>query len=486
MAVENGTMMQYFEWDLPNDGKHWQRLKEDAAHLAEIGVNAVWIPPCFKSLSQDDVGYGIYDLYDLGEFDQKGTVRTKYGTKEELLEAIETLHEYKIQVYADVVLNHKAGADEKERFKAFPVNSEDRHEELGEAREIESWTHFYFPGRKGVYSDFEWHWHHFSGVSDDELTGTQGVFRIADKEWAPDAHVSTEFGNFDYLMFADIDYGHPEVVEEMKKWLKWFIKQTGIDGIRLDAVKHIDRYVVKELIEYVREEFNDDFFFVGEYWHQDHNKLKRYLEDHEYNLSLMDVRLHYAFHEASQQGEDFDLRELIEGTLYQAHEKQAVTFVENHDSQPGQSLESFVEPWFKPLATGIVLLSQAGYPCIFYSDYYGYEGVDQEGYAYFIDHLLYVRKTFAYGEQNTYFDHPSCIGFTRVGDEEHPDGCAVLLSIGEEGSKEMDMGRAQAGKIYADSLENRSEEIRIEDSGKAVFPVNARSISVWVPKPEEG
>ena len=63
--------MQYFEWYLPNDGNLWNRLKEDASHLSQIGVTAVWIPPCYKATSSNDVGYGAYDLYDLGEFDQK-------------------------------------------------------------------------------------------------------------------------------------------------------------------------------------------------------------------------------------------------------------------------------------------------------------------------------------------------------------------------------------------------------------------------------
>ena len=132
----NGTMMQYFEWDLENDGTHWKKLKAEAEHLQEIGVTAVWIPPCFKSVSQEDVGYGIYDLYDLGEFDQKGTVRTKYGTKEELLDAIRTLQNNGIQVYADVVLNHKGGADGKEKFWAVAVNEENRHEEIEDPKEI--------------------------------------------------------------------------------------------------------------------------------------------------------------------------------------------------------------------------------------------------------------------------------------------------------------------------------------------------------------
>ena len=28
--MENGVMMQYFEWNLPNDGNLWKQLKEDA------------------------------------------------------------------------------------------------------------------------------------------------------------------------------------------------------------------------------------------------------------------------------------------------------------------------------------------------------------------------------------------------------------------------------------------------------------------------
>ena len=137
---KNGLMMQYFEWYVENDGKHWIRLKEDAKHLHEIGVTSVWIPTCFKGMDKNDNGYGIYDLYDLGEFDQKGTVRTKYCTKEELIAAIEELHKYEIQVYADVVLNHKAGADGTERFKAAEVNPDDRNQKISDVYEIEGWT----------------------------------------------------------------------------------------------------------------------------------------------------------------------------------------------------------------------------------------------------------------------------------------------------------------------------------------------------------
>ena len=86
--MTNQTAMQYFEWYLPSDGQHWNNLAEDAQHLADLGISHVWMPPAFKATNKDDVGYGVYDLFDLGEFDQKGTVRTKYGLKEEYLNAI--------------------------------------------------------------------------------------------------------------------------------------------------------------------------------------------------------------------------------------------------------------------------------------------------------------------------------------------------------------------------------------------------------------
>ena len=63
-------------------GKMWQRRRE---HLQWLGISDVWLPPAYKSSAgSDGVGYDVYDLFDLGEFDQKGSVKTKYGTKDQL------------------------------------------------------------------------------------------------------------------------------------------------------------------------------------------------------------------------------------------------------------------------------------------------------------------------------------------------------------------------------------------------------------------
>ncbi|MFM7170316.1 MAG: alpha-amylase family glycosyl hydrolase [Cyanobium sp.] len=103
----NGTMMQWFHWYSEADGQHWRRLKEEAPALAKAGITGLWLPPATKGGSPWDVGYGIYDLFDLGEFDQKGSVATKYGTKADYLDAIAACNAVGIQVYADAVFNHK-------------------------------------------------------------------------------------------------------------------------------------------------------------------------------------------------------------------------------------------------------------------------------------------------------------------------------------------------------------------------------------------
>ena len=50
----NGLMMQYFEWYLDDDGQLWNRLKEDAKHLKELGITAVWTPPAYKATGTND------------------------------------------------------------------------------------------------------------------------------------------------------------------------------------------------------------------------------------------------------------------------------------------------------------------------------------------------------------------------------------------------------------------------------------------------
>ncbi len=483
--MKNQTIMQYFEWYLPDDGRHWQRLAEDSQHLADIGISKVWLPPACKATGTNDVGYGIYDLYDLGEFDQKGAVRTKYGTKDEYLNAISALKEKGIRPIADVVLNHKAGGDEKEAFTVLKMNPDNRQQPISEPYEIEGWTHFTFPGRNNTYSDFQWHWQHFSGTDYDAKNEETGIFMILgeNKGWADNESVDSEHGNYDYLMFTDIDYKHPDVAAHVRDWLKWFVDTTGVTGLRLDAIKHIDQNFMRELMQHTKTLYGDEFYVFGEYWHGDFDIKDDYLNGTDFIFDLVDVGLHMNFFNAAQSGEAYDLTQIFQGSLAEHIPTSTVTFVDNHDTQRGQSLQSTVDDWFKPIAYGIILLRERGVPCVFYGDYYGIEGeFGQESFREVIDKLLYLRGYHAYGEQIDYLDDPNCIGWTRLGNKEYPDGLAAIISNSGEAEKRMHVGILNAGKTFVDYLGHHDAEIEIDDEGWAVFPARGGSLSVWAVK----
>lgn len=177
--MKNGTMLQAFQWELPDDGTLWRQLRRMAFRLRHQGFTALWLPPAYKgSGGKSDVGYGVYDLYDLGEFNQKNTVRTKYGTRAEYLEALRALKAADIQSLPDVVLNHRMGADEKERVKVLTDDPEHRDRTDSPEREAEVFTRFTFPGRGSRYSDFVWDHRCFTGVDWDDAAKENGLFRM--------------------------------------------------------------------------------------------------------------------------------------------------------------------------------------------------------------------------------------------------------------------------------------------------------------------
>jgi len=485
--MTNPTLLQFFHWYYPSDGSLWNHCASEAKRLSELGITHVWLPPAYKSAwGADEPGYAVYDLFDLGEFDQRGTVRTKYGTKEEYLNCINELHKYGIQVLADVVFNHRTGADETELIKVQMVDFQNRTESVGEPIDFDAFTKFTFPGRAGKYSTYIWDYHSFTGFSQDDK-----IYRILNghgDNW--DDVLEHEYGNFDYLMGADTEFRNPNVREELKYWGRWYVETTGVDGFRLDAVKHMNPMFIKEWLDYMRDHFKKDFFTVSEYWQRDVGKLVEYIDHVEDKTQLFDAPLHYNFYEASYGKNSYDLRHLFENTLTKVRSMSSVTFVDNHDSEPFQSLESFVDFWFKPLAYSTILLREQGIPCVFYVNLYGakYE-VAQDGRGIPIElqgvpsleAMIKARKHLAYGLQRDYFDHGNTIGWTREGIDEKPNsGLAVILTNGSEGNKVMEMGKKFANKTFIDITRNRPEKVTIDENGFGDFKVNGGSVSVWI------
>ena len=104
MKKINGIIMQYFEWYMECNQDLWNKVAKNAPELADMGITALWLPPAYKGIGgKEEVGYGVYDVYDLGEFNQKGTIKTKYGSKDEYLNCIQVLNQNGIEAYADIV-----------------------------------------------------------------------------------------------------------------------------------------------------------------------------------------------------------------------------------------------------------------------------------------------------------------------------------------------------------------------------------------------
>lgn len=486
------TLIQFFHWYYPGDGKLWPEAAEKAQWLADLGITDIWLPPATKGASGAySVGYDAYDLFDLGEFDQKGTVATRYGDRQSFARATAALKKAGIRVIHDAVFNHKMGADEREKVAVRRANPDNRDEIEPDSFEALAWTRFTFPGRNGKYSEFIWDSKCFSGIDHIEEPDENGVFRIVndygDGEW--NREVDAENGNYDYLMGADIDFRNRAVYEEIKYWGRWIAAEFPCDGFRLDAAKHIPAWFLRDWVGHMREAVNPELFVIAEYWNPDLDALRTYLDRVDKQLMVFDVALHHHFHDASVAGGDYDLRTLFDGTLVAAAPGQAITIVANHDTQPLQAMEAPVEPWFKPIAYAIILLRDVGIPCIFHPDLMGarYSDTGGDGEEHAVDMpaidclpaLIDARRRFAHGAETLLFDDPHIVGFVRHGTEEAP-GAVVLISNRDDGHRQVMLGGHHAGAGFRDFLGHCDEEIFADDTGSASFRAPAGSVSIWV------
>lgn len=500
MEYVNGVIIQAFHWFMPDpphrNMSHWQFIAGEADYWRRLGITAVWFPPPSKGWGGGyDVGYAVYDHFDLGEFFDKGTTATRYGTRAELEAAIQALHGFTpdlvpipgatyVQAYADAVLNHKSGGDNDNSYwTAIRVEPDNRNHERRDTGyesgpvEIQSYTRFAHAARGDAHSSFQWHARHFDSVdtaalirqcgstfndAPDENGNSRYIYRFTcnEQNYHPpvkpgfDQWVSLEKGNYDYLTGADLDYARCDVREEMKHWGRWLLATAGFDGFRLDAAKHIDACYLREWVGDVRASTSKKLFCFAEWLADDvsqlHGFLSRIATTHPFpqHISLLDFPLRFEFRNASYAGPAYDLADWTRQTLMAEQPANAVTFVECHDYEYGRGYESHVQEWLKPLAYAFILLRPQGYPIIFYPDLYGSASKDTHagqpsGRAY-LELLLRLRRQFALGEERFYGGGQQ-IGWVRMGGVPGARGAmAVVLSnaLGGVRSVRMDTGRA--------------------------------------------
>ena len=64
-------------------------MRNRLTRCSGLVLTAVWLPPVTKGASATfSIGYDVFDDYDLGSKKQKGTVATRYGSREQLARRI--------------------------------------------------------------------------------------------------------------------------------------------------------------------------------------------------------------------------------------------------------------------------------------------------------------------------------------------------------------------------------------------------------------
>ncbi|MGM0502783.1 MAG: alpha-amylase [Bacillota bacterium] len=466
----NRVLLQAFYWEMgqgqyaqqhPEEKNLWKLLAQRAEELAASGFTDIWLPPANKGHAGTyDVGYGTYDLWDLGEFKQQGTVRTKYGTKEELETALDALHCQEFKVYYDAVLNHRLGADETEEVQL----------KSGEIAEV--WTKFEFPGRD-KYSDFIWDWNCFDGIDWNQRTQQAGKYLFVNKEW------DSSYGE-DYVMGADVDYQNQAVREEVKNWGKWIIEEIDFDGFRIDASKHIDNDFIAEFVNYLQQESTKDLTFIGESWEGDVGGLINYLQQvGTEELQVFDFPLRDSF--IKLRDGDLDLRWFGDkGLVNQSgYQDKAVTFVDNHDTDRDDEHKAISNR--KMQAYAYILMRESGLPCVYWKDYYIW-GLKEK-----LDKLIEARHKFAYGpgyESNT--NDYNTYSYIREGKIEIDNsGLVMMITQSEEGGLiTKEINSCQANTVFHDYTGNVDGKVITDDKGVGEFKVQAtadKGWSIWTP-----
>jgi len=329
-----GVMLQTFYWDCPRveakEFQWWNAIREQIPALAKTGFSALWLPPVHKAanLMGPSMGYDPYDYYDLGEFDQKGSVPTWFGSKADLLSLIKDAHQNSMTVIADIVLNHTSGADAQE---VNPITGQSR------------WT--LFQPKSGKFPR-NWECFHPSMYESwDEMA----------------------FGDM-----PDLSHRNPYVYTELLNLARWLIEQVGFDGFRYDFVKGYGANTITAIQEYryQREGKLITPYGVAEFW-DNAQAIENWVDLANFSNSNPVDAFDFPLREmlkalCDQYG--FSLRNLATWeTVLQKQPRFVVTFAENHDLRDeGRPIVN------DKLLAYSYILTHEGYPCVFWQDYFNY------------------------------------------------------------------------------------------------------------------
>ena len=307
--------------------------------IRDAGYGAILIPP---PLYSDPNGRDWWQRYQPKDY---RVLLSHLGGKKDLERLIAKCHQpdYELRVYADLVINHMANEDRKDRFE-FPGEAElARYQEKPDLYEE---NRLYGDLSKGLFSTFDFN---HAGEIEDHEWGHRPTVQYQNLSGLPDLQDS------DYVL------GQQHLMVEALLDMKF-------DGFRIDAIKHITERMVDNIAD--RPESRNKFWFGEVLTGSDHDE-RVFLEPflRETWMSAYDFPLFNTIREAF--GFGGSLRSLVRPQDYgnALPWNRAVTFVVNHDVPHNAGFRPWIlDPHDEHLAHAYLLARDGGVPLI-YSDH---------------------------------------------------------------------------------------------------------------------
>jgi len=236
------VIVQWFETE-------WDDMYQRLPLVAEIGFEGIWHPsPCkspiagvFPNGGGGNVGYNLFDRFDVGEHPQRGTLATRYGTRGSLRNMTDNAHNCDIRIYPDIVFNHTGNGPHIESYPGMHKN------------DFHGWWDGAYPlgfKRAPRMSDFDPNDGDCDQNFQQELVSLFDIVTEIDNRFvdgercgagmAAPSRFTRHPGMLEkYPGGVELTNEHP--VEFLERWIQWLGNAEDWDGVRLDAPKHVVR-----------------------------------------------------------------------------------------------------------------------------------------------------------------------------------------------------------------------------------------------------
>ncbi|GIF13346.1 1,4-alpha-glucan branching enzyme [Actinoplanes teichomyceticus] len=277
-------------------GGDLQGVIDKLDYIQGLGTTAIWLAPVFKNRPVQGAGADIsagYHGYWITDFTR---VDPHFGTNADLKRLVKLAHRRGMKIYLDIIVNHTADVIKYSEDKYTYVDKTASPYTDSAGRPFEDRN--YATGRNGFprvdASSFPYT--PTVGAADRDVKVPAWLNDVTMYHNRGDSTFSGENSEYgDFYGLDDLWTERPEVVRGMTKIYADWITSTGIDGYRLDTVKHTDMDFWPQFAAGIRKAGGPDFFMFGEVYSADQEIESSYVRQ-----GGLPATLDFSFQEAAK------------------------------------------------------------------------------------------------------------------------------------------------------------------------------------------